>query len=317
VVPEQLNLFNRYGRQKLYTFLRQLAEVPSSCKVLIDFSKVSEVKVSAVLVLYAHLEIMLQGQAGRRVFWKKPADVLIEEGLSQLGIWALLGEGYRSVSGTIRICSVSSEENQSDERKPLRDAITYAKDSIALHQRPNLTEDVDDVVFGAISESFTNVWQHAYAEDLGLKYRTLSDMPSVKKWWIALRHIDGQLFMAVYDVGVGIPYSTRKKAWYTSLKRDVVEVLTGVSADNQDIITALEYGNSRYKTQGRGNGLPAMKKFVEINPDGVLRIMSGKGMYIYRSQADKSSSDDLEFSFPGTLVQWNVALKAGGESNEI
>jgi hypothetical protein len=309
-------LFNRYGRQNLYTFLRQLAEIPAPCKVFIDFSKVTEIKVSAVLVLFAHLEIMLQGQPSRRVLWKKPTDILINSRLSELGIWALLGESYNSVSGTIRICSVSYEENQSDERKPLRDAITYAKSSIALHQEPNLTEDVDDVVFGAISESFTNVWQHAYAEDLRLKYRTLSDMPSVKKWWIALRHIDGQLFMAVYDVGVGIPFSTRQKAWYSALRRDVLGVLTGVSADNQDIITALEYGNSRYKIQGRGNGLPAMKKFVEINPDGVLRIMSGKGMYIYRSQADKASSDDLEFSFPGTLVQWNVALKAGGESDE-
>lgn len=316
VIPDKLNLFNRRGRESLYIFLRQLAEIPASCKVFIDFSNVSEVKVSAVLVLFAHLEIMLQGQESRRIFWKKPSDILIDSGLSELGIWALLGESYTPVDGAIRICSVSSEENQSNERKSLRDAIMYAKDSIAFHQDSNLTEDVDDVVFAAISESFTNVWQHAYAEDLGRKYRTLNDMPSVRKWWIALRHINGQLFMAVYDVGVGIPFSTRKKEWYTSLKQDVLEMIGGVSADNQDIVTALEYGNSRYNVQGRGNGLPAMKKFVEINPDGVLRIMSGKGMYIYRSQTNKESSDDLEFSFPGTLVQWNVALTAGGKSDE-
>jgi hypothetical protein len=211
---------------------------------------------------------------------------------------------------------VSHEQNQSDNKQPLRDAINYAKNAIALYQSEELVEEADDAAFAAISESFTNVWQHAYAEDLEVKYRTLGKPPNVKKWWIALRNMDGQLYMSVYDVGVGIPSSTRRKGWYGSVRQDFLHIVTGMSSDNQDIKTALEYGNSRYKVQGRGNGLPTMKRFVEINPDGALRIMSGKGMYRFRSRSNSEEWFDLAAEFPGTLVQWNIALNSSGGTDE-
>lgn len=315
-LPDQLNLFTERGRDKLYRLLRQLAAVPRFSKLTLDFSGLLEIKVAALVVLYAHLEIMLESKVARKLLWVKSPIEEINTELSSIGVWALLGEEYRPKAGTIRICSVSNEQNQSNNKQPLRDAITYAKDAIAQYQLPGVESEDDDAAFGAISESFTNVWQHAYAEDLALRHVTLGESAGVKKWWIALKHMDGQLFMAVYDIGVGIPASTRRKGWYSSVKQDLVSFLTGMSSDNQDIKTALEYGNSRYKIQGRGNGLPTMKKFVEINPNGALRIMSGKGMYRFGSRNGSEDWSDLTANFPGTLVQWNIALNAKGEADE-
>ncbi|MGY2215726.1 hypothetical protein [Pseudomonas sp. SDO558_S425] len=317
LLPDELNLFTAAGRNKLYVLLRQLASVPLSSKLTIDFRKLKVVKVSALVVFYAHLEVLLENQVAKKLLWIKPEEPEINFGLSSMGIWALLGEVYKPRSGTIRICSVSHEQNQNDNKEPLRNAITYVKDAIALYQASGPSGEADDAAFGAISESFTNVWQHAYAEDLQVGYRTLGGVKQIKKWWIALKHIDGQLYMAVYDVGVGIPASTRRKGWYSSVKQDFFSLMTGISSDNQDIRAALEYGNSRYKTQGRGNGLPTMKKFVETNPDGVLRIMSGKGMYRFGSQKGTENWFDLAANFPGTLVQWNIALNANGGADEI
>jgi anti-sigma regulatory factor (Ser/Thr protein kinase) len=316
VLPSELDLFTNRGREELYALLRQIASVPELSKLTLDFSKLAKIKISALLIFYAHLEVMLESKVARKLLWVKSTDANINAGLSDIGIWALLGEDYKPQQGTIRICSVSHEQNQSDNKQALREAITYAKDAIAFYQSPELSEEADDAAFGAISESFTNVWQHAYAEDLQVRYRTLDKALQVKKWWIALRHIDGQLFMAVYDVGVGIPSSTRRKGWYGSVKQDILSLVTGLSPDNQDIKTALEYGSSRYKVQGRGNGLPTMKKFVEINPNGALRIMSGEGMYRFRSFNSSEEWFDLDANFPGTLVQWNIALGAGGENDE-
>ena len=316
VLPRELDLFTPQGREKLYLLLRQIVSIPKLSKLTLDFSKLAVIKISALVILYAHLEVLLESKVARKLLWKKSTDTLINSSLADIGIWSLLGEEYKPQQGTIRICSVSHEQNQSDDKQPLRDAITYAKSAIALYQNPNLSEDADDAAFGAISESFTNVWQHAYAEDLQTRYSTLGNSLEIKKWWIALRHIDGQLFMAVYDVGVGIPSSTRRKGWYGSVKQELLSLVTGISAENLDIKTALEYGNSRYKEQGRGNGLPTMKKFVEINPDGVLRIMSGKGMYRFGSRNNTEEWIDLAADFPGTLVQWNIALDASGENDE-
>lgn len=316
LLPDQLSLFTEQGREKLYVLLRQLAAVPRLSKLTLDFSELLEVKISALVILYAHLEIMLGSKVARKLLWVKSPKEEINAGLSSIGVWALLGEEYRQEAGAIRICSVSNEQNQNNNKQPLRDAITYAKDAIAQYQLSSVEGEDDDAAFGAISESFTNVWQHAYAEDLTLKYRTLGEAAGVKKWWIALKHMNGELFMAVYDIGVGIPASTRKKGWYSSVKQDLVSFLSGMSSDNQDIKTALEYGNSRHKIQGRGNGLPTMKKFVETNPNGVLRIMSGRGMYRFGSRTGSENWFDLAASFPGTMVQWNIALNANGGTDE-
>lgn len=316
VVFLSLNVFKTNERNDLYKALRQIREVPATAKILLDFTNLSTIKISAVLVLYAHLEVLLKSRKHIRVSWHKPRDEILDQKLSELGLWALLGEDYRVLPGVIPICSISHREKDEGTNKALRDAITYAKNAIASC---SINDDVDenDVTYGAISESFTNVWQHAYSEEFVLRYSTLNDSSRVKKWWIALHHIDQELYMAVYDIGAGIPTSTRSKKWYTSLAGELSALLGGKNPDCNDIQTALAYGASRYKEQGRGNGLPTIKKFVEINPNGELYIMSGKGIYKYRSTDQAEQWTSVDNAYPGTLIQWNIALaEGGGNSND-
>jgi hypothetical protein len=311
VAPESLTLFNEAGRRAVYSLLRQVLEVPANSKVLLDLSEVREFKISAILILYAHLEVLIGSKLAARIIWKKPREAAVESKLAELGFWTLLGEEYNSSVGSIRICSVSYEQKETDQKKPLRDAIIYARNAIESH-RSNSSEEAGEIAFGAISESFGNVWQHAYAQDLKKNYPTLHNLPLVKKWWIALEEIDKQLFMVVYDIGVGIPASTKSKSWYSALKSSL-SFFSNLNSDCQDIRTALSYGGSRFKEQGRGNGLPTIKKLVDTNPDGWLHIMSGSGMYIYKSQSDEEQWVNLNTLFPGTMIQWNIALEQNGE----
>ena len=310
-----LTVFSSAGRHGFYTALRQIIEVPDTAKIILDFSRLKEIKISAVVILYAHLEGLLHANRRARVLWRKPEDSGVSSALAALGLWALLGESYKSQPGALRICSVSHREKELGNPKPLREAITYAKDAIASSASGEQIDE-NDVTFGAISESFTNVWQHAYKDPLAPRHKTIHASFKVKKWWIAVQRIDDQLFMAVYDVGVGIPASTRKKKWYTSLAGELTSVLTGMSQDCRDIKTAMAYGVSRFKEQGRGNGLPTMKKFVEINPDGILHIMSGKGIYQYRSRNNSEKLENIESTFPGALIQWNIALANSGKKQD-
>jgi anti-sigma regulatory factor (Ser/Thr protein kinase) len=229
----------------------------------------------------------------------------------------MLGGDFKAESESIKICSISHHQKENDDKRPLKEAILYAEKAIASYGVEEVNGETDQALFAAVSESFSNVWQHAYTGNINKKHSTLCVALKAQKWWIALQHLEGQLFIAVYDVGVGIPASTRKKEWYSSLAGEILSVLGGLSPDSRDIKTALEYGSSRFKVQGRGNGLPAVKRFVEINPNGQLQIMSGKSLYRFRSKDNFTRWTDLDDCFPGTLIQWNLALgEANGEVDE-
>lgn len=315
--PTELTSFSKQGRHDLYVLLRQINEIPEKSKLLLDFRSLIKFKISAVLVLFAHLEIRTESRPRTRVLWHPPYDAITNEKLASLGFWEMMGGDYKAEEDSIKICSISHQQKENDDKRPLKEAIHYAEKAIASYGVNNSDDETDQALFAAVSESFSNVWQHAYTEDINKKHSTLCVALKAQKWWIALQHLDSQLFIAVYDVGIGIPASTRKKEWYTSLTGEIISVLGGLSADSSDIQTALEYGKSRFKVQGRGNGLPAVKRFVEINPDGQLQIMSGKSLYRFRSKDKFTKWTDLDNCFPGTLIQWNIALgEANGEVNE-
>jgi anti-sigma regulatory factor (Ser/Thr protein kinase) len=315
--PSELTSFSEQGRSDLYTLLRQINEIPERSKMVIDFRSLSKFKISAVLVLFAHLEILIESRPRTRILWHPPQDSITNEKLASLGFWEMMGGDYKAEMDSIKICSVSHQQKENDDKRPLKEAIRYAEKAIASYGVEDSNGETDQALFAAVSESFSNVWQHAYTENINKKHSTLCVALKAQKWWIALQHLDGQLFIAVYDVGVGIPASTRKKEWYTSLAGEILSVLGGLSPDSRDIQTALEYGSSRFNVQGRGNGLPAVKRFVEINPNGQLQIMSGKSLYIFRSKDNFTKWTDLVDCFPGTLIQWNIALgDANGEVDE-
>lgn len=315
--PNELTSFSEQGRHELYTLLRQINGTPENSKVLLDFRGLGKFKISAALILFAHLEILIESRPRTRILWHPPEDSIANEKLANLGFWEIMGGDYKAREGNIKICSVSHQQKENDDKRPLKEAILYAGKAIASYGVEDSEGETDQALFAAVSESFSNVWQHAYAEDINKKHSTLCVASKAQKWWIALQHFEGQLFIAVYDVGVGIPASTRKKEWYNSLSGEILSALGGLSPDSRDIKTALEYGKSRYKVQGRGNGLPAVKRFVEINPDGQLHIMSGKSLYRFRSKDNFTKWTNLVNCFPGTMIQWNIALgEANGEVDE-
>jgi len=316
-LPEELSIFSDTNRYALYKLLRQISEIPKDARILLDFRNLSTFKISAIIIFFAHLEILIESRVKTRIRWHLPSDPAIHEKLDQLGLWELLGGHYTPKDNTIKICSISHQQKENDDKRPLKEAILYAERAISSYEPGSPAEETDALLFEAVSESFSNVWQHAYASDIAKKHSTLPVTSKSQKWWIALQHVDDQLFMAVYDVGVGIPASTRRKPWYKSLSSEMLAIIKGMNSDSKDIQTALEYGHSRYRTQGRGNGLPAVKRFVEINPNGQLHIMSGKSLYRFRSKGKVDNWVSLHNQFPGTLIQWNFALTdVNGDSDE-
>lgn len=303
--PRLISFFSNTAYSDFFNFIKTLKRTAPKSKIIIDFSAVAEVKVAAMLILYSTIE-QIQSKYGQNHVKTIDCPTAYISGVFQrFGFWALTKESRTRKKyydrAALDICSASFKSKQAGDNSQLRRAIQYVQEAI----RDSGMDGEEGVkAFAAITESFSNVWQHAYDDDF---YKT--PLPDEEKcWWIAVERINSQLFIAVYDSGVGIPTTLSKKPWYGELIADLLTRL-GMSGANDGLAirAAVEYGNSRFKTGGRGKGLAEAKDFVSANPDGTMVIYSGSGSYEFKA-ANPEILESLPSSMAGTLIQWNLKL---------
>lgn len=186
----------------------------------------------------------------------------------------------------------------------LKKILVYAQqavEKVGMHEGALLA-------YNAITESISNVWQHAYDD-------SFFDVPvplELRNWWIIVQHVGDQFFIAMYDMGASIPTTISAKPWANELIETIsklfdLKVLS--SGDAKSIKAAVDYGRSRFKKDNRGKGLTEAKDFVQKNPEGSMLIYSGLGHYEYKTDGDKEKLETLGSTFRGTLIQWNLMLE--------
>ncbi|HCD9833450.1 hypothetical protein I5J18_17655 [Pseudomonas aeruginosa] len=305
--PSSISFFGEENYKKFFEFLKKLYITSSRSKIIIDLQKTKEIKISAALILYATVEIIQKKQKK-----KDPIKTTVcrhssvANGLQRIGFWKLTKESKhirKNISMGLEVCSTSYKDQQSGDTSQLRRAITYVQEAI---KTSGMNEEEGVKAFAAITESFSNVWQHAYDDDFYPK--PLPD--DEKNWWIAVEKIENQLFIAVYDSGVGIPATLSKKPWYSDIIDHLLSSLGFPNSnDSLAIRAAVEYGNSRFKTGGRGKGLAEAQDFVTANPEGQMLIYSGLGSYEFNAMRPNIKSiEPLPDRMPGTFIQWNIRL---------
>lgn len=305
MAPRRISFFSENDYGEFFGFIKHLKRVSAGSRVVIDFSAVAEVKASAMLILYAVIErIQLQYGSGQ-VKTIDCSAAYVSGVFQRFGFWTLTQESRTRKKyydrAALEICSASFKSKQAGDDSQLRRAVRYVQEAI----RDSGMDGEDGVkAFAAITESFSNVWQHAY--DDAFYDSPLPD--DEKNWWIAVERIEAQLFIAVYDSGVGIPKTLSRKPWYGELIADLLNRL-GMSGANDGLAirAAVEYGNSRFKTGGRGKGLAEAKDFVSANPDGTMLIYSGSGSYQFKA-GQPEILEPLPSLMTGTLIQWNLKL---------
>lgn len=309
-------VFSLFGDN--YSFFLDFIEdvkvnVQENNKVLINLSQVEDVKVSALLVFYANIE-QSQKQYNSKAIIKTTVckTRFISMIFEKFGIWKLTNEDrhrpvYPKQPGLeLEICtaSVGMNRNNEDSRLQLRKVINYTKKSLE-----NTTLDDDnDSAFAAITESVSNVGQHAYDN----QFFSEEFEGYLKNWWIIVHKIGDQLFISVYDMGAGIPDTISNKPGIQALISSIAKAvnLPIISlGDGSRIKAAVEYGTSRFKVDNRGKGLSEAKEFVANNPEGELLIYSGFGSYTFCSINAEEEVENLPKCFAGTLIQWNLKLE--------
>ena len=168
-----------------------------------------------------------------------------------------------------------------------------------------LAESLTKGLYAGIVEAMSNSVQHAYegprADGLDL---------GVRGWWMFSQEIDGNLTVALCDLGIGIPVSLpASKKW----SREVLEgILSRVSLAHPDaswIKEVVELQKTRTGEEHRGKGLGEILDVVRRARSGYLRIMSNHGLYGFKGETRQEDVRDLRRSIMGTIVLWTIPLE--------
>lgn len=270
----------------------------------VDFSKIQYISASAALVLTAELS-KWDDSVRQRIRPKvKTWDKNILSQFDELGFFDLFSN------------KDSFELEKEKEPSSIR-FVKYLKGHLEDDEKTQLLkreikrlvgEDLGKWTFlySGLSEAITNVVHHAYPNNKGY---TEDD----KKWYLTASYdSDNRIIKVVfYDQGVTIPGSLPDSKLHERILSYLAKLpLAERKRDEQLLKAAVEIKRSSTGEEDRGKGLQDLLEFIKQRGEGYLSIMSGKGLYKYSQQNNKTEVKSLSFNLPvcGTLIVWSTKL---------
>lgn len=282
-------------------------------KDILDFSETEVVKAAAVTLLYSVIEKSLES-FDKSVKFTRPKSKKANELLREFNIYKLLhgSEIVYDIAKAESIPVISSVKD--DHVDDVCEFIKFRFFSDGLSEKEIANRD--NILGSAISETVDNVYFHAYPSN---------QEGDKKRWWLACDVFKDEIFLAIYDLGVGIPKTVHEKEWFKSaLKKSrpkIYQELESVAnssgflpalfnkiKDEELIYISMLDDFSGTFQEKHGQGSKSIKNLVSDTSDGVLWIYSGKGLYKFRDELSEPELSHLPISIPGTLIQWNIKL---------
>jgi hypothetical protein len=308
--PIVFELLHSKNHRFLVDFLNSLRETVLVRRkpVKIDFTETKRMVVCGTLLFYSELcRIKKEIKKPDLLSCSPPKDETVAQVLEHLGIFAMLGcrNSVTPERTDVINWKIASGENT--------DATDVGK---ILESQSKLPVSKSKKLYRGVSEAMTNVSQHAY---LNLQDDEI-EFSENKGWWMFCREEDDHIFVAICDLGVGIPVTlpkTIEKDQEESILQKILQKLFGSKSkysDGELIQAAIEVKRSRTKKRYRGKGLLDMIKAIETT-DGRLAILSNKGGYLYNVSGNTPSENVKNYkdSIKGTLILWSLPLNADTE----
>lgn len=267
------------------------ARLEAGSHVKMDFGSVREMHPCGTLLFLAKLDIWCHVHPGK-LSATYPDDEVVEQLFQHFGILEAVGLSHRQEVTHDRVRYWFYFSGTKVEPGGYRDLTTAVRSSIQ-HPEPILFGD-------CLNEAVTNAVNHAYEFEN-------EELPpdEMRKWWMLSQFKNDRLIVAIYDHGVSIPESLRRKPeWsdYLTLRRFKDARLIKVAASSFRTSTRLSH---------RGKGLPEMLEFSSSLSQGGLSIMSNHGGWAYRAADHTESTVSFANPLPGTLLLWELAFRPG------
>ncbi len=295
--PVVFDIFDPRARTELLAFLDQLRQAFKSCpaeKVLIDFSKTNRFVAAGTLLFYAELCRLVEYSPRTVIRCTQPVGEKAKQVLQQIGVFGLCQNTYRGKA------THSDVVHWKVARGHVVDATQYAE-TLEVYEGM-LAEPLMNGIYRGLAEAMTNVCHHAYIEerDDGLEYS------GTKDWWVFSQAKDGFLYVALCDLGVGIPGTlpTTNPGLFGRVK-DIIKMSP---KDSDYINAAIQDSRSRTHLPERGKGLGDIVQAVAQVANGRASVCSNRGWYTLTN--GQESSGDFRDSLCGTLVTWKVPILA-------
>jgi hypothetical protein len=271
--------------------------------VQIDFRETERMFPSGTLLFMAEIDRLRQVTGRSTPIWGTyPHNRVVEQVLQQVGILAMLGLKARM-----------SEERFPDNVRHWRatsgqQTTGSTVDPLIQEYDGRLAASRQRDLYDGIVEAMTNCVQHAYE---GYRNDELPESMGgrCRSWWMFSQEKDGQLTVALCDLGIGIPVSLADPTkWSQDLVSTLLAKLNVRTPDASRIKVAVELHKTRTREKHRGKGLMEILGVVRKAESGYLSIASNHGVYRYNANSRTEQLWDHGMSIMGTLVQWTLPL---------
>lgn len=255
----------------------------------LDFKDITELHPCGTLVFMANFDRWIDLFPGK-VTGTYPRHEVSEQLLQHFNVISKLGlpERLQITHDNVRFWHYKSGATV--------DSASY-KD-LAMTVRDNIAHPERELFADCLNEAVANSVGHAYDFEV-------PGLPpySHRKWWVVSSLRDNHVFVAIYDMGVTIPSSLKRKPeWVDFLKLRRYK-------DARLISAAVSSSRTSTRLPHRGKGLPEMLEFSSNLASGFLSIASGKGAYRYDAQTGRETRTRLNCPIPGTLVLWQIPFR--------
>lgn len=218
-----------------------------------------------------------------------PKDEVVEQLFQHIGLLAKFGHPARREISSERVANWHFYSG------------SRADPSTFLELTLSLIEEIDH----PNAPLFADCLNEAICNTVGHAYKCCSpDVPVVlQKWWIFSQYVGDRFFVAIYDIGDGIPRTLRRKPEWTEFLR------ARHYSDGSILRSAVATNRTQTLQPERGKGLPEMLEFSRSLKAGGLSILSARGGFRY--DASSSTMRHRKFNLPlrGTLLQWAIPFR--------
>lgn len=301
-LPEVLSLITPQAHLELTTALENLRSAFSEQgSVCLDFSATRQLFPAGTLLLWAELTRLIDAFPAVELSCIPSSNLKVSHVLQHLGIYGLLGY-------------TAPEKPEGDDVLPWKKTrgtrVDVQQAGALLEGDPNFSMTEARHLFGAVSEAVTNVSHHAHlAERLdGLQ------LPSSREWWLFHKVDNDRLFIAICDLGIGIPRSLPRVHTAEHVREVLARLFPGKRAtDGRMIKAALRIGRTRTGEENRGLGFHDILGIIDAVEGSQLFIFSNRGGLTYKRTPSSQSASIKTWTFKnsilGTILVWSFPLR--------
>ncbi len=304
LMPETMTLGTQDDHLALTSAMEQLRRAfLTQSSVCLDFSSTKLLFPDGMLLAWAELTRLIGAFPHVQLSCVPAKNSKVSHVLQHLGVYGLLGY-------------TAPAQPEGDDVLPWKTVrgkeVDTQEAGILLTNDPNFSGNEPRFLYEAVSEAVTNVAHHAH---LATRLDGLH-LPTTREWWMFHKQERDRLFIAVCDLGIGIPRSLPKVHTAEYVREALARLFPGKgkrATDGNMIKAALRIGRTRTSEANRGLGFNDILNIIDTMRGSELHIFSNRGRLTYKptptSQIPSIKVFTFKTSILGTILIWSFPLR--------